>query len=42
MEEEQVSNTEQSVPESDVQESVFNEDASSDFFKDLDKIFESA
>ena len=36
MEEQQVSNTE-TVPESDVQESVFNEDASSDFFEGLEQ-----
>jgi len=36
MEEQQVSNTDM-VPESDVQESVFNEDASSDFFEGLEQ-----
>ena len=37
MEEQQVSNTEQSVPESEIQESVFDENASGDFFAELDQ-----
>jgi hypothetical protein len=37
MEEQQVSNTEQSVPESEIQESVFDENASRDFFAELDQ-----
>jgi len=36
MENEQVGNTDM-VPESEIQESVFNEDASSDFFEDLEQ-----
>ena len=37
MEQEQVSNTEQSVPESDIQNAVFDETASGDFFAELDQ-----
>jgi len=37
MEDQQVSNTEQSVPESEIQESVFDENASRDFFAELDQ-----
>ena len=37
MEDQQVSNTEQSVPESEIQESVFDENASGDFFAELDQ-----
>ena len=37
MEQEQVSNTEQSVPESDIQNAVFDETISGDFFAELDQ-----
>ena len=37
MEQEQVSNTEQSVPESDIQNAIFDETASGDFFAELDQ-----
>ena len=37
MEQEQVSNTEQSVPESDIQNAIFDESASGDFFAELDQ-----
>ena len=37
MEQEQVSNTEQSVPESDIQDAIFDSEASGDFFAELDQ-----
>ena len=37
MEQEQVSNTEQSVPESDIQNAVFDNEVSGDFFAELDQ-----